>query len=843
MFELGARPHPPRELYRAYLDQSDVFVGLYWERYGWVAPEEQVSGLEDEYNLAPATLPRLMYIKEPSDAREPRLDELLNRIRNDDMASFKYFSTASELAKLVEADLATLLAERFDESRASALAAAAAPSASAPDLSAVSNDRAALPVPLTDLIGREREIAELTRMLRDDNVRLVTLTGSGGIGKSRLAIDVARSLSTVFPDGATFVGLSPVRDPLLVPNAIALALGVRDQGDAPMAEKLITALRQRRILLVLDNFEQVIDAAPALSLLLAQAPGVTLLVTSRALLHLSGEQSFEVGPLEQPDWSSTPSAELVAVSPAVQLFVERARAVKPEFEIGPDNAEAVARICVALDGVPLALELAAARIRVLSPAMMLDRLDKRLALLVGGARDLPARQQTLRSTIDWSVQLLGEEEKRLFSRLGVFRGGFSLEAAEVVAADPDVDALTILSVLVDNSLVSQQDRRTWTRFVMLATVREYAFEQLAEEELPEIRERLAKYYLALGDRVEFELEGEGQREWISRLTDERDNLRTAQRYYLSSGAYDRAAHLAWALYIYWWVGGHLGEVSMWMDEVLQSGAKLDDMTRAIALYFTTAIGFWQGPDDLAVQRLSESEELFRRAGDQSGEGLARLSVGIAMLAPPTPDPGAAVEAFEQSLAQFREIGDAWGESLALITLGRIALAQGDAAGALARFEESLTDARAVHDELGETIALHHLGWAHLALGDNELAATEFRDGLEESASIGHAEGVAYGLEGTLVIAALRGEIARSGRMLGASQGLRELTGFYNSAAIPFYQPYVDTILAGDDAELFEREREAGHRMSLEAAVAFALADTGEPADDAGASATGAGDAG
>ena len=829
MFELGARPHPPRELYRAYLEQSDVFVGLYWERYGWVAPEEEVSGLEDEYNLAPSTLPRLMYIKEPADAREPRLDELLGRIRNDDMASFKYFSTPTELGRLVEADLATLLAERFDESRAVLAAAVASPEGaqaanpSAATASAPANDRGYLPLQLTQLIGRDDDVAELERMLGDDSARLVTLTGPGGIGKSRLAIAVASAIAGRYPGGATFVGLSPVRDPELVPNAIALALGVRDTGDAPILEKLVAAIRERRILLILDNFEQVVGAAPTMSRLLSEAPGLTLLVTSRALLRISGERSYEVGPLGLPDWSRRPALAEVVASPAVALFTERARAVKPDFEVGPDNQEAVARICDALDGVPLALELAAARIRVLSPASLLERLDRRLAVLVGGARDLPERQQTLRNTIEWSAGLLDEEQRRMLARLGVFRGGFSLEAAEAVAVDsPDVDALTVLSELVDNSLVSQQDRRTWTRFVMLQTVREYALEQLGDDERAELRQRLAEYYLEQGDRVEFELEGPRQRELVQRLTDERDNLRSVERYLLDTRRYDRAAHLAWALYVYWWVGGHLGEVRRWMDEILDSGAELDDATHAIALYFTTSIGFWQDPDGMVAHRLTESADLFHRTGNPGGEGLAVISLGIALLARQKPEPEQAAEAFETGLRLFRESGDAWGESLALITLGRFALAQGRAQDALDRFEESLTLTRDRHDELGETIAIHHVAWAHLALGANDLAAEEFRAGFEESVELGHVEGVAYGLEGMVAIEAMRGHAERAGRMLGACETIRTQSGLLNSAAQALYRPFVDAIVAGELAAVFEAARSAGRGLSLDEAVEYAL---------------------
>jgi tetratricopeptide (TPR) repeat protein len=398
-----------------------------------------------------------------------------------------------------------------------------------------------------------------------------------------------------------------------------------------------------------------------------------------------------------------------------------------------------------------------------------------------------------------------------------------LEAAEAVAVDsPDVDALTVLGELVDNSLISQQDRRTWTRFVMLATVREYALEQLTPDELAQLRERLARFYLDLGDRIEFELEGPRQRELVGRLTDARDNLRAVQRYLLDARRFQEVAHLSWALYVYWWVGGHLGEVRGWVDEILASGAELDEPTRAIAVYFTASIGFWQDPDGLAAQRLTESADLFHRMDNPGGEGLALLSLGIALLAREKPEPEQASDAFERAVRLFRESGDAWGESLALVTLGRFSLAMGQARNALDRFEESLRLTRDRHDELGETIAIHHVAWAHLALGD-ESAAEEFRSGLEESVEIGHDEGVAYGLEGLVAIAASSGAVERAGRMLGAAETLRALSGLRNSAAQALYQPFVDAIEAGAHAEEFERGRAAGRELTQDEAVEFALA--------------------
>jgi len=816
MFELGARPHPPRDLYRAYLEQSDVFVGLYWEAYGWVAPTETVSGLEDEYNLA-TRLPKLIYIKESMGTREPRLNELLDRIRNDDGASFKYFSTPQELRKLLEDDLATLLAERFDLSRRPL------PSPNRPQVAGP--DTGAIPAPLTSLIGRDKELLTVEAMLRRDSVRLVTLTGPGGIGKSRLAIGVAKLLNESVPGEVAFVDLAPVQDASLVPNAIAQALGVRDTGDETLMEKLTTALRQRPMLIVVDNFEQVLDAATTLTALLTVAPTLKFLVTSRTLVRVTGEHTCEVGPLALPGpGARLDPAELLA-SPSVALFVERVRAVKPDFELTAENADAVAAICRELDGVPLALELAAARIRTLAPAAMLARLDRRLPLLSAGAKDLPPRQQNLRRTIEWSTQLLGPDEKRLLALLGIFAGGFSLEAAEFVAGDAaHTDPLTSLGILVDNSLVREQDCEGRSHFSMLATVREYALEQLeASGTFEAIRGRHAEYYVELADRIEFDLEGARQREWVSRLNDDRDNLRAAVRFLLDHDDWDTAARFAWDLFIFWWVGGLLGEVRGWMEEVLAAKDALSDRTRAIALYFTRSITLWQDPNEWVVPGLTESAELFHRVHDRSGEGLSLISVALALLADEKPDPAHADEALLKSLELFREQGGGWGEAMALVALGRVALMDQKIHRSVHRFQESLSLARDRHEELGTAIALHHLGWAKLVAGSIDEARDAFNESLSTSAKLGHAEGVAYGLEGLIAIAAAEREIQRAGRLLRAAEALRKQTGLYNATSFSFHQRYLAPILAGDDASALEAARTEGRDMSMEDVVAFALA--------------------
>ena len=656
-------------------------------------------------------------------------------------------------------------------------------------------------------------------------MRLVTLTGPGGIGKSRLAIGVAKLRSDSVHGEVAFVDLSPVQDAALVPNAIAQALGVRDTGDQTLDEKITTALRQRRMLIVIDNFEQVLDAATTLTALLTAAPTLKFLVTSRTPLRVTGEHTYEVGPLALPGKRARRDPAELLASPSVALFVERVRATKPDFELTIDNADAVAAICRELDGVPLALELAAARIRTLAPAAMLARRDRRLPLLSAGAKDLPPRQQNLRRTIEWSTQLLGPDEKRLLALLGIFAGGFSLEAVEFVGGDaPHADPLLSLGILVDNSLVREQDCEGRSHFSMLATVREYALEQLeASGTFEAIRARHAEYYVELADSIEFDLEGAHHREWVNRLNDDRDNLRAAVRFLLDHDDWDTAARLAWDLFIFWWVGGLLGEVRGWMDEVLAAKDALSDRTRAITLYCTRSITLWQDPNEWVVPGFTESAELFHRVHDRSGEGLSLISMALALLADEKPDPVHADEALLKSLELFREQGDGWGEAMALVTLGRVALMEQKIHRSVHRFHESLSLARDRHEELGIAIALHHLGWAKLLAGSIDEARVAFNESLAPSATLGHAEGVAYGLEGLIAIGASERDIQRAGRLLRAVEALRKQTGLYNATSFSFHQHYLAPILAGDDASDLEAARTEGRDMSMEDVAEFALA--------------------
>ena len=841
MFELGARPHPPRDLYRSYLQRSEIFLGIYWRRYGWVAPDETVSGLEDEYNLAPATMPRLIYIKSTDDVLEPRLVELLQRIKNDDRASYKSFDTVEELRELVEADLATLLADRFDASQNSSADGAAAVIAPPQQYLPSDTGAGAIPAPLTSLLGRAREFDRARSLLLQDGVRLVTLTGPGGVGKSRLAIELGRSVREQFPDGVVFVSLAAAHDADQVPAAIADALGVRDTGAEPLVDTLTTALRGRRVLIIADNFEQVMGATPALIALLAALPGLSFLVTSRTVLRVLGEYRVDLGPLALPAAGDRDVASVLE-SAAVQLFVQRARSVAPEFVVTDDNVAAVVGICRKLDGVPLALELAAASISLLPPSVILTRLEQHRGL-ASGTPHLPARQRSLEDTIEWSVQLLPPREKTLLQRLGVFSGGFSLTAAEAVAGGgaagdgtagdgtagegaagegAGVDVLESLGALADSSLIRQQDHGEDARFTLFGSVRDYARRGLeASDAGADTHRAHARYFADLGHASVLLLRGRTQNATMRQLADDHDNLRAAVHYFIEHREWDRLARLAWDLYVYWWMGGLLNEVRGWMDELLASGDAVDDSSRAIALYYSRAITFWQQPAEV-IPGLTESSTLFHAADDRSGEALARTSLALALLAATPPEPAQAEDELERSLTLTRSAGDTWGEALVLVTLGRVAIFDQKLRRALNRFEESLEVARRQGDDLSAAIAENHLGWAHLMLGDVDTARVQFRESLAASALVGHTEGMAYGLEGAVAVAAADGDVERAGLLLGASEALRERSGLYNVPTFSFHQQAIAPILASDAAAQLLAAQERGRLLLPAAAVALAV---------------------
>ncbi|WP_159604943.1 DUF4062 domain-containing protein [Agromyces humi] len=837
MFELGARPHPPQQLYRAYLDQSDVFVGIYWEHYGWIAPGEEVSGLEDEYLLAPPDMPKLIYLKQPAQ-REERLDELLGRIRDDDTASYTPFSSSEQLADLITADLATLLAERFDASRAAsvghgalggAAGAPGAPGASAiPGLSAASGSSIGeadagtsgtdhIPVPYTEAVGRDREVATLLDWLSHGAERVVTLVGPGGIGKSRLAIEVARSAGEPF-DRVTFVALEHVLDPADVLPAIARELGVRDTGDQPLSRQLGAARAGRRDLIVLDSFEQVISAAGDVMALLNDLPDATFLVTSRARLRVRGERVFDVEPLGLPPDPARASLEAISTADAVRLFVTRARAADPRFELTDENADGVARICLALEGVPLAIELAAARIRALTPAAMLGRLDKMLPLLVTAARDIPERQRTIQATVEWSIDLLSPEARALFVRLGVFAGDFSLDAVESVTARAPWagDLLGALLELVDGSLLRQHDDAGVPLFSMLVPVREIASARFtAEPDAAAVRRAHGEHYLRLAAEVEPLLEGSTQSSALQRLDAERDNIRAAFRHLISVRMVDPVARAVWRLFLYWWIRSQLTEAKAWMEDILHADVPLRDHTRAIAMGFTSWVALSQPGPEVDSGPIEWSLALFHAVGDPLGESGALTALSIACAASTPPDLERADKLQRRALELVSADEHPTFAALFKDAFGALTLLRGDVDGAIGIYEEVLEDARRSGDVFVESITLANSGWARLARG--EARPDLFSRNLELSLQLSNDDGIAYALEGLAACAAVAGDVDRVGVLLGAADTVRVRTGLVGQRSNPTYRPFVERILASDGAAAFEAARARGRGMSRRAA--------------------------
>jgi predicted ATPase len=594
LFEQGARPHPPQDLYQAYLAQSDVFVGLYWQRYGRVGPGMAVSGLEEELDLAGARgLPRLLYVKTPAPDREPRLAALLDRVKGEASESYRYFRTPAELGRLVRDDLATLLSERFAAASTST-AEAAPPSPPAPR----GRGPRPLPVGMTSLVGREQAVEEVTGLLTRPEVGLVTLTGPGGVGKTRLALAVAHRLRGRYDAGTAFVPLAAVTQPELVVAGIGRAVGADLAGtDAPL-EALAEHLGDGRWLLILDNLEQVLEVAGDLGELLARCGGVAVLATSRTVLGLRAEREYPVAPLPLP---TTVPVEVLAASPAVALFVDRARAVRPGFALTQDNAGEVAEICRRLEGLPLAIELAAARTRLLDPDALLQRLSRSLDALGTGAVDLPERQRTLRATVDWSLGLLEQDEQSLLEAVAVFVDGWTIEAAAAVAGLEEDRALALSEALVRHSLVYLDRTGHGPRSRMLDTIRVFVAERLAARpDAAEVGRRHAEHYRALAEQADRPLRGLDQDQWAERLEAEAGNLAAAVRWYLAN---DRGPlpHLFRVLWMFWGLRDHLGEARAWIDQLLPAADSLDPQARAELLWtaLVTAVEV-VGDDQAAV---------------------------------------------------------------------------------------------------------------------------------------------------------------------------------------------------------------------------------------------------
>jgi predicted ATPase len=817
MFELGARPHPPRELYRSYLEQSDVFVGIYWESYGWVAPDEDVSGLEDEYNLAPASMPKLIYIK-ASAQRDDRLKELIARIQADDTAAYLPFETAEELEQRLFDDLATMLAERFDESRAPT-----------PVESASASLASRVPVPYTTTIGRDQDIARVRELLRGGDHRVISLIGPGGIGKSRLAIEVAYATEDLFPDGTYFVALEGVLESKLLLPTIAYSLGIRDNGEAALEERISHALAGRRVLLVLDNFEQIVDAAPVLVRLYTVAPEACFLVTSRVVLRIRGEQVYEVEALTTPAGDTTTSLDRAARSTAVALFVDRAEAAKPGFVLNEENAADIVDICRRLEGLPLAIELAAAKSRLLTPRGIAERLQQSLPLLTAAVRDLPERHRTMRATIEWSVSLLSDEHRAMLEDLGVFARQFTLEAVEALGRGRvwDGDAIDGIAALIDGSLVKQSEVRGRPVLALLAIVREYALGRLKERgEADLMRRAHADYYLAFVHRHAPHLRGEGQVEAVTELGLELPNLRAAARHLVYTNRLDDAGDFAWSMLIYWWIAGFFAEVRVWMLELLDKQQPITQHTRAVAWFFTLWGELWQHPSEEAIAGLAECVRLFHESGDDDASAMTLAARATARVMFPNPDLSRADAELTQAIEKLHELGNGWAEAITEVSRGRLAWVQGRLDDALEHFDRATEIAEAGGDVFTQSIAGNQRGRMQFMRGDLDAAAETFTRTLLLSIRLHHDEGVAYGLEGLCAVAAANGQAWRAGALYAAAAAIRHRIGFFDVAAFVVHTARLEQLRKTEGDAVAAGER-VGAELSIAEAVALALPEAAQ----------------
>jgi predicted ATPase/class 3 adenylate cyclase len=1005
MFEMGARPHPPRDLYRAYLEQSDIFIGIYWQRYGWIAPDMEISGLEDEYRHS-GDKPKLIYIKAAAPEREPRLKELLDRLESDGV-SYKPFSTAAELRGLIQDDLAMLLTERFDQGRGPRTSAVASPSelptgavtfllsdiegstqlasalrsdysellqaqrailrdacgkhrgreiraegdssfvvfaspkdalaaavegqlglsayhwpegapvrvrmglhtgeasttgagyegievnraariaaaahggqvlmsgstwallkddrptgvalrdlgehrlkdfpgpehiyqvaidglpADFPALRALaatpSNPLNATPnnlvTQLTRFIGRERDLEETRARLL--NARLVTISGGGGLGKTRLSIELATTVSQVFNAGVWFIELAGLSDGSLVPHAVATVVGVRESANEPLEATLSRHLGSLRALIVLDNCEHLVEGcAQLVQVLLQRCPVLTVLATSREVLEVPGEVVWRLSPLALPEAARSDAVEELLRSEAVALFVDRATLADPSFRLDQQNAARVVGICSRLDGIPLALELAAARISVMSLEDLASRLEDRFRALRSGSRTANPRQQTLRATIDWSHELLTDVERVLFRRLSVFAGGFGLEAAEAVCADADLeklDVVDVLSRLVDKSLVLSGDRSGGrTRYRILETIRQYAGERLREAgESSGIQRHHAEYYLQLAEEGDGALRGRGQSEWLRRLDQELDNFRAALAWAQEEDP-GLGLRLAADLVGYWFTRGVVREGRDWLDRFLAACAA-DTPCRLKAMNGAGLLASVQGAIEDARRLLQQSIEL-----SEAGHDLQSLATGLSYLGrmEAVGSIGSGIsgrEHLQKAISLSRELGDRPGEGFSLGYLGYI---EYYAFGDLIRGAELLQQSVDLLVELGDRLTslrlILGLGLIALEKGDVGEARHRWSEALALSSELRDTWTIGLYLECFSALAAHESQAERAMTLSGAAEMVRSR---YGVACPPPLRAKIEQWVEPVRDELGTRSERAvarGRSMSLDAAIAFAL---------------------
>ena len=679
------------------------------------------------------------------------------------------------------------------------------PSLNAPQAGATSPRR--VPTPPTPLLGRERELAALADLVRNEDTRLVTLTGTGGIGKTRLALELVRRLAPEFHNGSAVATIATLRDPALVTRAILEALEIPEVGRDP-EEELIRVLKDSELLLLVDNFEQVLPAARNIARLLEAAPALKLIVTSRAPLHVAAEREFPVPPLAEDE--------------AAELFIARAQAANPDFALSEQNAAAVAELCARLDGLPLAIELAAARTKLLPPTALLSRLGNRLELLTGGRRDAPQHQQTLRMTLDWSYDLLDPAAQRLFARLGVFAGGCTLPSAEAVC-DGDGSVLEGLAALVDESLVVQRETLAGEpRFSMLEIVREYALERLSTSgEGEETRRRHLEHFVVFAEQAEPELIGANQIEWLDRVDHEHDNLRAALAYALETADSSSALRLVVGVRRFWHIHGYLAEGRQVLESALAITPVAPSEDRANALNMIGILAGEQGDFDAA--RVKFQAALADARAVEATRSISSALVNLGNMAFYGGDLDAARDLYKESIEHFASLGDLRGQALAKENVGLMALTADDVPEAVTWLTDALELAREVGDDREVAAASRSLAAAMIELGETVQATNLLAESLALARGLGEAHGIAVCLETFAGISATGGDVERAATLFGASDAARASIGAQRQPDQQIlYDRWLARTLADLDTNTYSTRYEDGRALTLDDACALAL---------------------
>ena len=809
MFELGARPHPPQELYRAYLAQSDVFIGIYWQSYGQIGAGMQLSGLEEEFELSQA-LPRLLYVKAPAPNREARLTVLLSRIKQE--ASYRTFHTLGELSQIVRDDLATLLSERFATGR---LQISDTGSLSP---SQTSHTSRSLPVDTTSLVGREKVIEAVAELVERTDVRLVTLTGPGGIGKTRIAVAVGERLHNHFDAGTVFVPLASVTESNLVLESIGRAVGADMAGASSPLAALVEQFCDGAWLLILDNLEQVVDAARDLDQLLARCPVVTILATSLTVLQLRAEREYPIPPLSLPD-DPTVTVDELLLSPAVALFVDRARAVRHDFALTQGNAWAVVEICQRLEGLPLAIELAAARTRLLEPDALLRRLATSLDALGTGMVDLPERQRTLRATVEWSVGLLDDVERSLLETVAVFVDGWTVEAAAQVASLDEDRTLDLTEALARHSLVHLDSTELGPRSRMLETIRQFVAERLrARPDVIEIERRHADHYRALAKQADRPLRV-GQKEWAERLETEAGNLAAAVHWYL---VHDPAPlpHLFRILLLFWELHEHTSEARSWVDQLMPAADSLEPQTRAELLWIQAVTANEVGDDAVALAARDRLAPLLAEIDDPYLVAVSQLA--ISWISPIDGEVDSALQGVLASLEQLRDQDEPYWTAVAIVTAGIMETVVSLYDDALDHLREARDLAERFENAWLAAASQVQLGNLAVVQGRLEEAGVLLDEAMDLSLAAHSNRAVTLCLVAFARLAFMEGDAERAALLAGAAEGLRGRVGL---RAWPMLRR-VDAKLMAQlrqalNVDRFDEVYAAGSRLNRGEAVAVA----------------------